>query len=89
MTPKKYYLKIRKETLNIKEILTTEEWKSFWRNIWSQKKSYNKKQCPLKIHDIKIIIIIMSRNQYKYPWSFLPTPPYRPLLPAGLQDYIP
>ena len=36
-----------------------------------------------------IIIIIMSRHQYGYPWPSLATPPYRPLLPTGLQDYIP
>ena len=31
----------------------------------------------------------MSRHQHRYPWSSLATPPYRPLLPAGLQDYLP
>ena len=34
------------------------------------------------------IIIIMSRNQYGYPWLSLVTPPYRPLLSVGLQGYI-
>ena len=34
-------------------------------------------------------IIITSRQQHRYPWSSLATPPCRPLLPAGLQDYIP
>ena len=29
-----------------------------------------------------IIIIIMSRFQYGYPWPSVATPPYRPLLPA-------
>ena len=35
-----------------------------------------------------IFIIIMSRYQHGYPWPFLATLLYRPLLPAGLQDYI-
>ena len=35
-----------------------------------------------------IIIIIMSSHQRRYPWPSLATPPYRPLLPAGLQGYI-
>ena len=34
-------------------------------------------------------IIIMSRYQHGYPWPSLATPPYHPLLPAGLQSYIP
>ena len=42
----------------------------------------------LLLVSIKIIIMIMSRNQYGYPWPFLATPLYRPSLPAGLQDYI-
>ena len=37
---------------------------------------------------IIIIIIIMSRHQHGYPWPSLSNAPYRPLLPAGLQDYI-
>ena len=37
----------------------------------------------------QISIIITSHNQHGYPWSSLATPPYRPLLPAGLQGYIP
>ena len=36
-----------------------------------------------------IIIIIISRHQHGYPWPSLATPPYRTLLPAGLQGYIP
>ena len=32
-----------------------------------------------------IIIIIISCHQRRYPWPSLATPPYRPLLPAGLQ----
>ena len=36
-----------------------------------------------------IIIIIKSRHQHGYPWPSLTTPLYRPLLPAGLQEYIP
>ena len=36
-----------------------------------------------------IIIIIMSCHQYRYPWPSPVTPPYRPLLPTGLQGYIP
>ena len=35
------------------------------------------------------IIIIMSHNQHGYPWTSLATPPYRTLLPVGLQVYIP
>ena len=35
------------------------------------------------------IIIIMSRHQHGYPWPSLATPPYRRLLPEGLQNYIP
>ena len=35
------------------------------------------------------ILIIMSRHQRRYPRPSLATPPYRPLLPAGLQGYIP
>ena len=31
----------------------------------------------------------MSCHQHGYPWPSLTTPPYRPLLPAGLQGYIP
>ena len=31
----------------------------------------------------------MSLNQYEYTWPSLTTPPYRPLLPADLQGYIP
>ena len=36
-----------------------------------------------------IIIIIMSQPQHGYPWPSVATPPYRPLLPAGPQYYIP
>ena len=32
--------------------------------------------------------IITSRNQHGYPWVSLATPPYHPLLLAGLQGYI-
>ena len=35
------------------------------------------------------IIVITSRYQHGYPWPFLAIPPYRALLPAGLQGYIP
>ena len=35
------------------------------------------------------IIIIMSRHQHGYTWASLATPPYRPLLSAGLQGNIP
>ena len=35
------------------------------------------------------IYIIMSRYQHRYSWPSRATPAYRPLLPAGLQDYIP
>ena len=35
-----------------------------------------------------IIITFMSCYQHEYLWPSLATPPYRPLLPAGLQDYI-
>ena len=38
---------------------------------------------------IYTIIIIMSCHQHGYPWPFLTTLLYRPLLLAGLQDYIP
>ena len=34
-------------------------------------------------------IIIMLRYQHGYLWPSLATPPYRPLLPAGLQSHIP
>ena len=34
------------------------------------------------------IIIIMPHHQHGYPWPSLATPPYRPLLRAGLQGYI-
>ena len=37
---------------------------------------------------IIIIIIIISRHQHGYPWPFLDTLLYPPLLPGGLQDYI-
>ena len=40
-------------------------------------------------YTLVIIIIIMSRYQHGYPWPFLATLLYRPLLPAGLQGYIP
>ena len=36
-----------------------------------------------------ILIIIMSHYQHGYPWHSLATPPYRSLLPVGLQGYIP
>ena len=36
-----------------------------------------------------IIIIIMSCHQHGYPWPSLATHPYLPLLPTGLQGYIP
>ena len=36
-----------------------------------------------------IIISIKSHHQHGYPRPSLATPPYRPLLPAGLQGYIP
>ena len=39
--------------------------------------------------DRYIYIIIMSRHQRGYPWPFLATLHYRPLLPAGLLEYIP
>ena len=42
--------------------------------------------CVLKV---ALPIIITSCHQHRYPWPFLATPPYHPLLPAGLQDYIP
>ena len=35
------------------------------------------------------IIIIMWRYQHGYIWPSLATPPYRPLLPAGFQGYVP
>ena len=35
------------------------------------------------------IIIITHRHRQGYPWPSLTTFPYRPLLPAGLQGYIP
>ena len=35
------------------------------------------------------IIIIMLHHQHGYPWPSLTTPPYRPLLLAGPQGYIP
>ena len=38
---------------------------------------------------IIIIIIIMSLCQHRYFWPSLAIPPYCPLLPAGLQGYIP
>ena len=38
--------------------------------------------------DIKLIIII-SCYHHRYPWPSLATPPYHPLLPVGLQGYIP
>ena len=38
---------------------------------------------------IYINIIVMSRHPHGYPWPSLATPPYRPLLPAGLWGYIP
>ena len=44
---------------------------------------------PSRVHYIYIIIIIMSHHQHGYPWPSLATPPYRPSLPAGPQDYIP
>ena len=31
----------------------------------------------------------MSRYQHAYHWTFLATTPYHPLLPVGLQGYIP
>ena len=36
-----------------------------------------------------IFIIIMPRYHHRYPWPSLANPPYRPLLPAGPQGYIP
>ena len=36
----------------------------------------------------RIIIIIMSRYQHGYFWLSLATPPYRPLVLAGLQGYL-
>ena len=42
-----------------------------------------------KLRTEYIIIIIMSHYQHGYLWPTLVTSPYRPLLPAGLQDYIP
>ena len=39
--------------------------------------------------EIAIIIIIMLSYQYGYFWPSLAIPPYPPLLPAGLQGYIP
>ena len=36
-----------------------------------------------------VIIIIVSRHQHGDPWPFHATLLYRPLLPAGLQGYIP
>ena len=49
--------------------------------------SYNWKATVIKMK--KIIIIISSRHQHGYLWLSLATPPYHPLLPAGLQGYIP
>ena len=36
-----------------------------------------------------LLLVIMSRYQHRYPWHSLATPSYHPLLPAGLQGYIP
>ena len=41
------------------------------------------------VSEVKIVDIIMSCHQHGYPWLFLATLLYRPLLPAGLQGYIP
>ena len=35
---------MEKETKNVKETLTIGELKIFWSNIWSHKKSHNKKE---------------------------------------------
>ena len=35
------------------------------------------------------IYMIMSRHQHGYPWPFFTNLPHRPLLPIGLQEYIP
>ena len=41
------------------------------------------------LYIIYIYINNMSHHQHRYPWPSLGTPPYHPLLPAGLQDCIP
>ena len=48
----------------------------------------NAKSC-LYIYIIILIIITMLCSQHRYPWPSLATPPYCPLLPAGLKGYIP
>ena len=61
-------------------------------NLWIQTRKTSLKQTLSHILIVQIswyIIIIMSRNQHGYPWPFLATPLYRPLLLAGLQGYIP
>ena len=57
---------------------------SFW--WWVKKKKYV--YYPLNIQ-IYIITIIISRHQHGYVWPSLTIPPYHPLLPVGLQGYIP
>ena len=41
------------------------------------------------IYIMNLLYIIMSRHRHGYPWPFLATLLYRPLLLAGLQGYIP
>ena len=43
-TTQKFYHKTGKQKINVKETPTIKELKSFWSNIWSHKKSYNKKE---------------------------------------------
>ena len=42
-----------------------------------------------RVWDCERVIIIMPRYQHGYSWPSLAIPPHSPLLPVGLQEYIP
>ena len=53
------------------------------------KSAHTKKVCKhIVVTTIYILIIIILRHQYGYPWHSLAIPSYHPSLPVGLQGYI-
>ena len=65
-----------------------EDWSPFLQYGFDQEEFFEDVVIPVLLAFCIIIIIIMLRHQYGYPWPSLATPPYCPLLLACLQGYI-
>ena len=70
-------------------------WREKWKNKYEKVEEASMKWKKLKqarfvyLISERQIIIITSRRQHGYPWPSLAISPCRPLLPVGLQGYIP